>query len=395
MHKRTTPKSLDTPNNCTVTLTPAEAKLWARLRAHRMKDVHFRNQHAIGTYVVDFCAPREKLIIELDGSQHLAQEEYDAERTLYLESQGYRVTVSMYRSINDVTSISLPPGVSYTNRPFRLSFSFGGGQRGKRYGAERGQHNVGAEPHKCLRRLQPRRDCKRDVLKHGLRHDHGPPSLGTLRQRRNDLDVGLDYHHDKQRPAPAASSPTTAGSCAALRRRVDHDRRVGQRGAQAENGGVIVITGAAPRLEAGTPPGVHDERLQLAGPRRRSGAGSTVTTEVSDTRLRRRADHDEQTGQPRRSGGHGRRRHPEWRLGDDVRLRLARALCGRRHRRTAPPLRSARTEFVVSTAGSIGIEASARSEVSAGVERAADRPPLRRPERMRSALRPRLAACRS
>ena len=46
-----------------------------------MKDVHFRNQHAIGNYVVDFCAPRKKLIIELDGSQHLEQEEYDAERT--------------------------------------------------------------------------------------------------------------------------------------------------------------------------------------------------------------------------------------------------------------------------------------------------------------------------
>jgi very-short-patch-repair endonuclease len=40
---------------------------------------------------VDFCAPRNKLIIELDGSQHLNQREYDAERTKYLESQGYRV----------------------------------------------------------------------------------------------------------------------------------------------------------------------------------------------------------------------------------------------------------------------------------------------------------------
>jgi len=31
------------------------------------------------------------LIIELDGSQHLEQEEYDEERTQYLESLGYRV----------------------------------------------------------------------------------------------------------------------------------------------------------------------------------------------------------------------------------------------------------------------------------------------------------------
>ena len=68
-----------------------EAKLWKHLRAHRMGDVHFRNQHAIGNYIVDFCAPRKKLIIELDGSQHLEQQEYDVERTKYLESRGYRV----------------------------------------------------------------------------------------------------------------------------------------------------------------------------------------------------------------------------------------------------------------------------------------------------------------
>jgi len=72
-------------------MSPAEAKLWAHLRAHRTADVHFRNQHAIGSYVVDFCAPRRKLIIELDGSQHLEQGEYDEERTKYLKSKGYKV----------------------------------------------------------------------------------------------------------------------------------------------------------------------------------------------------------------------------------------------------------------------------------------------------------------
>ena len=91
MHKRTTPKIFGHAKQNHRNLTPAEAKLWARIRAHRMKDVHFRNQHAIGVYVADFCAPRRKLVIELDGSQHLEQEEYDAERTSFLESKGYRV----------------------------------------------------------------------------------------------------------------------------------------------------------------------------------------------------------------------------------------------------------------------------------------------------------------
>jgi very-short-patch-repair endonuclease len=70
--------------------TPAEAKLWSRLRDDQL-GVTFRRQHAIGKYIPDFCSPKKKLVIELDGSQHMEQEEYDSERTIYLESQGYKV----------------------------------------------------------------------------------------------------------------------------------------------------------------------------------------------------------------------------------------------------------------------------------------------------------------
>jgi very-short-patch-repair endonuclease len=91
MHKRTTPKIFGHAKHLHRNMTPAEVKLWARLRAHQLNGVHFRNQHAIGKYVVDFCAPRRKLIIELDGSQHLEQQEYDFERTTFLESKGYQV----------------------------------------------------------------------------------------------------------------------------------------------------------------------------------------------------------------------------------------------------------------------------------------------------------------
>jgi very-short-patch-repair endonuclease len=61
------------------------------LRTHPSGSPHFRRQHAIGPYIVDFCAPHQKLIIELDGSQHLEQQEYDAERTAYLKTRGYRI----------------------------------------------------------------------------------------------------------------------------------------------------------------------------------------------------------------------------------------------------------------------------------------------------------------
>ena len=91
MHKRTTPRVFGHAKQLHRNLTPAESKLWTRLRAHRMADAHFRNQHAIGNYIVDFCAPRKKLVIELDGSQDLEQVEYDVERTAFLESKGYKV----------------------------------------------------------------------------------------------------------------------------------------------------------------------------------------------------------------------------------------------------------------------------------------------------------------
>ena len=89
--KRSTPKNLHRAGELRKQTTPAERKLWLYLRVMREDGVRFRRQHAIGNYVVDFCSPRKKLIIELDGSQHLEQQEYDQERTRYLESQGYQV----------------------------------------------------------------------------------------------------------------------------------------------------------------------------------------------------------------------------------------------------------------------------------------------------------------
>ncbi len=70
--------------------TPAERKLWSRIRNDQL-GFNFRRQHAIGNYITDFCSPKAKLIIELDGSQHLDQKEYDEARTKYLELRGYQV----------------------------------------------------------------------------------------------------------------------------------------------------------------------------------------------------------------------------------------------------------------------------------------------------------------
>jgi very-short-patch-repair endonuclease len=89
--KRSTPKMQHRAEELRKEPTPAEAKLWAHLRRLEGDGIHFRRQQAIGRYIVDFCAARRKLVIEVDGSQHIDQQAYDARRTAFLESRGYRV----------------------------------------------------------------------------------------------------------------------------------------------------------------------------------------------------------------------------------------------------------------------------------------------------------------
>jgi very-short-patch-repair endonuclease len=88
--KRSTPKIMHRAGELRRELTPAEHTLWMQLR-HDQLGVNFRRQHAIGPYIADFCCVKKKLIIELDGSQHLEQTAYDNERTAFLASKGYRV----------------------------------------------------------------------------------------------------------------------------------------------------------------------------------------------------------------------------------------------------------------------------------------------------------------
>jgi len=90
-HRRTNPKTFHHSQELRQNPTEAETRLWQVLRLRQLDNIRFRRQHAIGPFIVDFCAPRQKLVIELDGSQHRDQAQYDAERTTYLEERGYRV----------------------------------------------------------------------------------------------------------------------------------------------------------------------------------------------------------------------------------------------------------------------------------------------------------------
>jgi len=67
-------------------MTPAERKLWQHIR-YKQRGVHFRKQHAVGPFIVDFFCAKAKLVIEVDGDTHGEQAEYDEERTQWLNTQ--------------------------------------------------------------------------------------------------------------------------------------------------------------------------------------------------------------------------------------------------------------------------------------------------------------------
>jgi very-short-patch-repair endonuclease len=79
--------------------TPQEVILWSRLREGRL-GYKFRRQHSFGPYIADFYCPERKLVIEVDGSQHLDQEAYDEKRTRFFEGRGLRVVRFWNKDIN-------------------------------------------------------------------------------------------------------------------------------------------------------------------------------------------------------------------------------------------------------------------------------------------------------
>ena len=81
-------------------MTPEEKKLWYQFLKKCPETVY--RQKVIGNYIVDFYIASKKLVIELDGRQHLTPEnrEYDAKRDAYLSSLGLKILRYPNLSIN-------------------------------------------------------------------------------------------------------------------------------------------------------------------------------------------------------------------------------------------------------------------------------------------------------
>lgn len=72
-------------------MTQAEEVLWSALRRNQVLDLHFRRQHPMGRFILDFYRASKKPCIELDGPIHDAQQERDEARTAALAHQQIRV----------------------------------------------------------------------------------------------------------------------------------------------------------------------------------------------------------------------------------------------------------------------------------------------------------------
>ena len=89
-------------------MTLAESILWNELRGMR-GDCHFRRQHPIGDFIVDFVCLSQNLVIEVDGEYHKQplQVVDDETRTEYLNEMGFNVlrftNEEIYTDIDNVT----------------------------------------------------------------------------------------------------------------------------------------------------------------------------------------------------------------------------------------------------------------------------------------------------
>jgi very-short-patch-repair endonuclease len=84
-------------------MTPAEFRLWTKLRNRRLGGLRFRRQMPLESFIVDFYCPERKLVVEIDGSQHFepAGQVADARRDEWLRESG---NVVLRFSNRDVTS---------------------------------------------------------------------------------------------------------------------------------------------------------------------------------------------------------------------------------------------------------------------------------------------------
>ena len=91
--------------------TDAEMLLWSRIRCKQIKNIQFYRQKPLGNFIVDFYAPSEKLVIEVDGGQHFEEDHLkrDKKRDAYLKTLNLKVlrfdNLQILKSLNSVLEV--------------------------------------------------------------------------------------------------------------------------------------------------------------------------------------------------------------------------------------------------------------------------------------------------
>jgi very-short-patch-repair endonuclease len=73
-------------------LTLPEGLLWRAIKGRKLQGLHFRRQHPIGPYVLDFYCDAAKLAVEIDGQSHDfgGQPQRDERRDAWVGAKGIR-----------------------------------------------------------------------------------------------------------------------------------------------------------------------------------------------------------------------------------------------------------------------------------------------------------------
>ena len=79
-------------------MTPEEKHLWYDFL--KFLPYNVRRQHNIENYIVDFYIAEKKIVIELDGRQHLLAEHREADRQRDYDLSSWNITVLRYSNEN-------------------------------------------------------------------------------------------------------------------------------------------------------------------------------------------------------------------------------------------------------------------------------------------------------
>ncbi len=85
------PGTFEKANRLRKQMTSAELLLWERLKNKQLCNVRFRRQHPIDLFIADFFCFAARLVVEVDGTVHETQAEYDIGRTAEMEQYDIEV----------------------------------------------------------------------------------------------------------------------------------------------------------------------------------------------------------------------------------------------------------------------------------------------------------------